>query len=75
MFTTFPLIIAVYEQAGYATAIAIYLLFFISNINKIDMERHLDSHIENANVLVNAIQSEIAVMEKYVNEQNGQREQ
>ena len=75
MFTAFPLIIVVYEQAGYATAAAIYLLFFISNIHRIDMERHLESHLENAILLVSSIQKEIAMMEKHINEQNGQKEQ
>lgn len=75
MFITLPIIIGVYEQAGYATAVAIYLLFFISNIHKNAIDSHLDSHIDNAIMLVRSIQNEIAVLEKHINEQNGQREQ
>lgn len=75
MFTAFPLIISVYHEVGYATAAAIYLLFFMFNIHQIVIDRHLESHIENAIMLVRSIQKEIAMMEKRINEQNGEKEQ
>lgn len=75
MFVTLPLIIGVYHEAGYATAVAIYLIFFMLNIHKNAIDSHLDSHIDNAIMLVRSIQNEIAVLEKHINEQNGQREQ